>query len=182
MDTTSSKPRGAKTLAGFRSLRSVLAALAVVPVLFTASGSTIAAAGGENIVGTWSVRVTLRNCDTGAALTSFDALVTFGRGGTIVESAATLSFAPGQRTNAHGTWSRAGGHTYAQKMVALILFGSAPNPPVSPGFEAGWQTVEHTVELVDRDHLESSGRNYFFRSNGELYRSGCSTAVGIRFE
>jgi hypothetical protein len=56
------------------------------------------------------------------------------------------------------------------------------NPPTSPAFLAGWQTVTHTVELVDSDNLSSSGRNEFFDLNGNSYRSGCSTAIGRRFE
>ena len=77
-------------------------------------------------------------------------------------------------------------------MVALILFdtpanlpgtpGFDPSKPVSPGFFAGWQTVTHTIRLTDADHLTSSGTNEFFKANGELYRTGCSTAVAERFE
>jgi hypothetical protein len=63
----------------------------------------------------------------------------------------------------------------------MILFTTAPGAS-GPGFEAGWQTVDHTVEVVDSDHIESSGGNKFYRLNGELYRSGCSTATGRRFE
>jgi hypothetical protein len=76
-------------------------------------------------------------------------------------------------------------------MVALLLFdtpanlpgtpGFDPTRPVSPGFFAGWQTVHHTVQLVDSDHLTSSGTNVFYKASGEVYRTGCSTANGQRF-
>jgi hypothetical protein len=42
--------------------------------------------------------------------------------------------------------------------------------------------VTHTVDLQDQDNLTSSGTNEFFDANGNSYRTGCSTAVGRRFE
>ena len=51
-----------------------------------------------------------------------------------------------------------------------------------PAFDAGWTKVTHTVEVVDADHIESTGTNSFYRRNGDLYRTGCSTATGTRFE
>lgn len=162
-----------------RAIRRVAVMLGLVGAFALA---TETAAMAKSLEGVWFVRVTLRNCDTGAQLGSpFNSLVTFAQGGTISESAGSLGFAPGQRSPGHGTWSRQGGQTYSQRMVALILFGSAPNFPTSPGFEAGWFTIAQTVQLIDDDHIESSGFNYFYRSNGELYRTGCSTATGERF-
>ena len=82
-------------------------------------------------------------------------------------------------------------HTFSQEMIALILFDTAPNlpgtpafdptKPVSPGFFAGWQTVSHTVSLTAADQIASSGTNRFYKTNGDVYRSGCSTATGQRF-
>jgi len=144
------------------------------------------------LVGTWGVKVTLRDCATGAPLgPPFNSLVTFHSGGTISESAASLAFAPGQRSPGHGTWARTHGHAYGQEMIALVLFDTAPNlpgtptfdptKPVSPGFFAGWLTVSHTVRFTTVDRIASEGTNSFYRTNGELYRSGCSTATGERF-
>jgi hypothetical protein len=42
--------------------------------------------------------------------------------------------------------------------------------------------VTHTLDLVDADHLASAGTNTFHDSNGAVYRTGCSTAVGQRFK
>jgi hypothetical protein len=77
-------------------------------------------------------------------------------------------------------------------MTALVLFNTAPNlpgtpgfdptKPVSPGFQAGWLTVTHTVALDGPDNLSSSGTNTFYRSDGTVYRNGCSTAIGVRVE
>lgn len=166
--------------------------------ILLASGGTAAAQSHESAskngpVGTWTVQVTPRNCATNAAVgATFQSLVTLHRGGTVSESAGSLAFAVGQRTSGHGTWTYEGQGVYRQRMVALILFdtpanlpgtlGFNPSLPVSPGFFAGWQTVTHTLQLDDAGNLVSAGTNAFYKSNGELYRSGCSSAVGQRFE
>ncbi len=140
--------------------------------------SSHSASNAHRLEGTWLVRVTLRNCATGAALSSMNSIVTFAPGGTLTETPGAGAFAPGQRSDGQGYWTHAGGHTYTQRFVALIRFDTPPNPPASPGFLAGWQTVTHTVELVDADNLSSSGTNELIDMNGNSYRSGCSTAVG----
>ena len=151
-------------------------------------------ASSSGLVGVWMVQVTLTDCATGNPLPGapFSSLVTYHRGGTVTESAGSLAFAIGQRSTGHGTWKQDGTQTYLQKMVALILFTTQPNLPgapgfnpalpVSPGFFAGWSTVTHTASLVDADHVTSYGTNEFYKANGELYRTGCSTATAMRFE
>jgi hypothetical protein len=78
--------------------------------------------------------------------------------------------------------ARQGAHGYLQRMVALILFDTPPNLPFSPGFFAGSQTITQTVALHDDDHFTSAGTSAFYRLNGDLDRTGCSTATGHRFE
>jgi hypothetical protein len=144
------------------------------------------------LVGAWGVQVTLRDCATGAPLgPPFNSLVSAHEGGTMSENAASLAFAPGQRTAGHGTWARIGRRTYRQNMIALILFDTAPNLPgtptfdpslpVSPGFFAGSVTISHTIVLSNANNFTSSGTNAFYREDGTVYRTGCSTAVGQRF-
>jgi hypothetical protein len=179
-----------KVLAGSR-----VAAVVTLTGLLAASGGSAAAASGTSagLVGTWSVQVTLRDCATGAPLgPPVNSLVTFHDGGTLSESVASLSFAAGQRSPGHGTWARDGGHSYLQRMIALIAFdtpanlpgapGFNPALPVSPGFFAGWQTVTHTLTMTDDTHATSEGTNKFYKADGTLHRSGCSTAVAERFE
>ena len=137
---------------------------------------------GKTIEGVWIVQVTQRDCATQAARGTLSSLVTFVDGGTMYESPGGVAFAPGQRSTGHGTWTRLGNSTFRQRMVAQILFTTPPNLPVSPGFEAGWQVIDHTVTLSDPDHATSSGGAEFYRSNGEQYRSSCSTAILQRFE
>jgi hypothetical protein len=135
----------------------------------------------RTVEGVWYVQVTIRDCTTGAALAPpVNSLVTFAAGGTLHESVSGGGFAPGQRSDGHGTWAHTGGRTYDQRFVSLINFATAPGP--GPGFEAGWMKVHHTVEMIDPDHIESAGTNSFYRLNGDVYRTGCSTATATRFE
>jgi hypothetical protein len=170
-----------------------LAVLTLTGVLLTTSGKVAAAQNpAEALAGAWVIQVTLRNCATNAPLgPPFNSLVSFHRGGTVSESAGGTTFAPGQRSPGHGTWTHLGGNTFRQRMAALINFDTAPNLPgtpgfnpslpVSPGFLAGGQTVTHTVTVTDANHLTSTGTNQFFKSDGTPYRSGCSTATAFRF-
>jgi hypothetical protein len=157
-----------------------IAAGLVVSLVAAAEGPL--GAQGKTIEGPWIVQVIQRDCATQAVRGTFYSLVTFVDGGTMYESPGGVAFAPGQRSNGHGTWTRLGASTFHQRIVAQILFTTPPNLPVSPGFEAGWQVIDHTVTLSDPDHATSAGGADFYRLNGELYRSACSTAILQRFE
>ncbi len=171
-----------------RLLTTLALMLALAPAM---GGAADASTGPLGLIGTWTVQVTLRDCTTSTPLgPPFNSLVTFHLDGTISESAGSVAFAPGQRSPGHGSWALRRGFTFRQEMIALVLFDTPPNlpgpgfdptKPVSPGFFAGWQTVNHTVRLNDAGDLESSGTNSFYKANGDLYRSGCSTATGQKF-
>ena len=170
-----------------------LAVLVLTGALLTTTGSHPVVAFGDVLTGAWSVQVTLRDCATGAPIgPPFNSLVTFHEGGTLSEVPGGLGFAIGQRTPGHGTWSQKSRRTYRQKFIALLNFDTPANlpgtptfdpmKPVSPGFFAGWQTVTHTLELADANHASSEGTNAFYKTDGTVYRTGCSTAVAERFK
>jgi len=170
------------------------AVVSLAGTILMSSGSSLMAVSedpGNALTGTWSVQVTLRDCTTGAPMGPVvNSLVTFHKGGTLSESAGGTGFAVGQRSAGHGIWSQKS-RQYRQKFIALINFdtpanlpgtpGFDPTKPISPGFFAGWQTVTHTAELVDSNNLESEGTNAFYKTDGTVYRTGCSTAVAERF-
>jgi hypothetical protein len=139
------------------------------------------AADGKTVEGVWIVQVQQRDCPTQQIRGTFVSLVTFVDGGTMYESPGGVAFAPGQRSNGHGKWTRLGDSTFRMHVVAQILF-TTPQTPTSPGFEAGWQEIDHVVTLSDPDHGTSTGGAQFSRSNGEVYRATCSTAIMTRFE
>jgi hypothetical protein len=168
-----------------------LAAALVTPSNATA-GQSSDSASAQGLAGAWLVQVTLRNCATGAPLgPPSNSLVSFHRGGTLSEAPGTVAFAPGQRSPGHGTWGKNNDGTYQQDMVGLFLFDTQPNlpgtptfdptKPVSPGFFAGWQTIGHAVQMTDADHFTSEGTSTFYKTDGSVYRTGCSTATGARF-
>lgn len=175
----------------FMKAAGILAMSGALLALHGAHASAQASDSRQGIVGTWLVQVTLRNCDTNAPLHTDNALISFHLGGTISESARGAAFAPGQRGAGHGSWIHQGGGTYAQELIAPVTYDTQPNlpgtptfdpsRPVSPGFFAGWQTVTHTLQ-VNGEELVSSGTNAFYKFDGTLYRTGCSTAVAKRFE
>ena len=155
--------------------------LALVGWAGSAARAQQSASQAQTVQGVWFVQVTIRDCATGAALApAVNSLVTFAAGGTLHESVSGGGFAPGQRSDGHGTWTHNGGQTYDQRFASMIAFTTAPGP--GPGFEAGWMQVHHTVEMIDADHIQSAGTNSFYRLTGEVYRTGCSTATGRRFE
>jgi hypothetical protein len=188
MNNTSSNVRTLRRLVILLGLAAGILATTGIQAAAQANGS----ASRNGLAGVWAVQVTLRDCTTQAPQGSFNSLVTFHRGGTISETAASLAFAPGQRSPGHGTWDSKGRHRYRQHMTALVLFNTAanlpgtpgfdPTKPVTPGFQAGWLTVTHTVTLEDADSLSSAGTNAFYKSDGTVYRTGCSTAIGVRVE
>jgi len=171
-----------RRLAAGVGLAALALGAAALPGLAGENSGVVEEESAARIEGAWGMTVTLRDCDTGAPLgPPFRSLVSFLAGGTILETPAALAFAPGQRSPGHGTWKTLQKRVFSQRTIALILFDTPPQPP-SPGFSAGWQVIDHTVTLANRNHLTSEGTNQFFDSQGNLYRSGCSTAVGERFQ
>jgi hypothetical protein len=171
----------ASTARGLGLAAAVMSLGALVPSAGSAASAQQGGSHARTVRGVWHVQVTIRDCTTGVALApAVNSLVTFAAGGTLHESVSGGGFAPGQRSDGHGTWTHKGGDTYDQRFITMINFATAPGP--GPGFEAGWMKVHHTVEVIDADHIESVGTNRFYRQNGQVYRTGCSTAAGTRFE
>jgi len=92
-------------------------------------------------------------------------------------------FAVGQRGPDHGVWfRRVAPRAYRASSAAFLMFTSAPNPPMSPGFQAGYQRLEQAITLTDADHFTSDAVTQFFDAAGHKYREGCAAAVARRFE
>ncbi len=149
-------------------------------VLIASAGPALAQGG--TLVGIWAASITPRNCSTNAALgPPSRALYTYHQDGTVLESPGALLFAPGQRSDGHGTWTQTGEATFTERVVGLLLFETPPNPPASPGFLAGWQLITATITMTDADHFTATGGSQFFDINRQVYRSGCATRVAERF-
>jgi hypothetical protein len=137
----------------------------------------------SHLEGTWSVLVTRTECETNAPLPGppIPALLTFARGGTMIDSAGSPppGFAPAQRSIGLGVWNHARGRSYQSQTVMIIHFETPANPP-APATLPGWQTLSQDITLVDRDNFTAVASTQFLDSAGHAYRSGCSTAVGHR--
>jgi hypothetical protein len=138
----------------------------------------------RTLEGTWWVQVTaLTDCVSHVPLMSFTALLTFAKGGTMTGTTTNPAFAIGQRSPDHGVWFRSRtAHTYKASSVALLLFGTAPNFPATPGFQAGSHRLTQAIVVTEPDHFTSDAVSEFFDVGGNKYREGCATAVGQRFE
>jgi hypothetical protein len=154
-------------------------ALALTIALVVAPG-TIAiaqsqeAATGKGLEGTWRVEVTLRDCNTGAALGGpIRSLLSFARGGTMIET--TTRFSPAVRGPGYGIWQQVQGSTFSSTFEAFRY------DPAGVWFET--QRITQTIEIGDDSNTwTANAHNEIFDTNDNLLASGCSTAVGHRME
>ncbi len=163
-------------------LLATLGVLALAGVLAWGSTSTTAARvdaqGAKGLAGTWRIQVTPLDCTTGAERPPFASMISFERGGTLVETAASPAFQPGQRGPGHGVWHYEGAGSYRAVFEAFILFTTAPNPP-APGFAQGIQRVTQTMQ-VDGDEFTADATADFFDVNGDPVSQLCTKATGTR--
>ena len=129
--------------------------------------------GGERIVGTWNVQVTIRNCQTGAAIRTFPSTTSYLSGGVFIES--TSGIPPALKTPGQGVWSHLSGRTYRLAFKSFS-FDAGNN-------FTGWQIVRQQVTLNRRaDETQSTGTVEVYNTAGNLLFTGCSTAMSTRFE
>ena len=128
---------------------------------------------GGNLEGTWRVHVTQRNCQTGAELRTFPALLTFAQGGTLTGS--TTAFPPSLRGSDYGVWNHNGGRHYGAVSEAFIF---------SPaGAWVSTQRITQAIQLDrDADSFTSDAAVEFFDTMGNVTLTGCATAVATRME
>ena len=138
-----------------------------------------AAGQGENkeeakgLEGTWLADVTLRNCQTGDAIRSFQGLVTFVRGGEMLETANASS--PALRTPGHGSWRGNPGQGYTS---VFMFFRFNPD-----GTYAGTQKVTGKAEIgEDPDEFTGTSTIEIFNPAGVLVATACVTQTARRFE
>ncbi len=126
--------------------------------------------------GSWTVKVTQHNCATGDPVGDpFLSLLTFSRGGTLVESTANPMFFPAVRGDGHGVWSATGRQTYRAVSIAFIT---------SKGKLVTTQTITQKIEMgADPNTFETpSASVVFVPANGGPTITGCATATGSRIE
>ena len=128
----------------------------------------------RSIEGAWRTTVTIRNCQTGAPITTFQGLQTFNEGGTLAETAG--GGPPSSRSPGHGVWNREHGRQH----YSFAFMFDRYNPD---GTFAGSTTVRGDVTLdASGDEMTVVSANELFNPAGQLIATGCSTATATRFE
>jgi hypothetical protein len=128
--------------------------------------------GEGKLAGSWTQRVTLRSCATGAALrTTYPAHYTYFGDHSAIES--TSGIGAGLRTISHGRWQRTGKQSYLYRSE-FFIFDAA-------GTYVSRQVTERAIEVAsDGNHLAVTGRFYRYTPDGVLTSSNCLTEEGDR--
>ena len=130
----------------------------------------------RSIEGSWTVQVTQVNCQTGDALGSpFYSMLTFSRGGTLVETTANPMFFPAVRGPGHGIWSHGYDHSFKAVSVAFITLNGAL---------VKTQTIRQTIKMADDPDTfkTTSATVLIVPAGGGSNISGCATATGTRIK
>jgi hypothetical protein len=132
-----------------------------------------AALGGWAIVGTWTVQVTLANCQTGQEQgPMFPALNTFLAEGSMLSDPASN---PATVRTGHGVWTHAGGRRFTN---TVVLFRFSVD-----GSYAGTQTVRRDI-TVSRDAAAFTARDTVTTSDpaGTVVDTRCAIGRGQRLQ
>ena len=134
--------------------------------------------------GSWEATIYPYNCTTGAeAPAQFwnFSYLTFGRGGTLLETTSIPRFLPGMRSAGHGQWERTGRTSNEAVLQAFIQFDTnPPATPPNPTYVHGSQRIEQVIEMVDDDRCTSVAEIRFRKEDGTPASSGCAKAEAVR--
>ena len=125
------------------------------------------------LIGTWDVQVTIRDCQTNAALRTFPSILTYNMGGTLIESTAGMPQAA--KTPGHGVWNPTRDNSYHVTFKSLRFDAS--------GNLSGTTVVSQIVNLTHHGNDgESTGTVELRAPNGTLIATGCSTSTSTRLD
>jgi hypothetical protein len=145
----------------------------ILGFVFAGNDAHIQSRGGQRIVGTWDVQVSVRACQTGAEIRTFESLEHFNVGGTMQD--VSSGFAPGRQTPGIGVWSHLGGNAYSFSFKSFAFDAG--------GNFSGWTIVRHEITLNSKaDGFTSEGTAEFYDAGGNLLFTGCSRNTATRFE
>jgi hypothetical protein len=160
-------------LVGGILLATVMAATPFVGLVSAQNDLKSKNVGGGQLVGTWDVQVTIRDCQTNAEIRTFASLTTFMFGGTLIDSTSGMPQAA--KTPGHGVWNHAGGNLYRFKFKA---FSFGPT-----GVFTGWTIITHEASMdPGGNSYESAGTAEFYNAAGVLVGTGCSSTTATRFQ
>lgn len=144
--------------------------IALVTGVVTFGQSKFMKAGGR-LEGSWDVRVSLRNCQTGDVIRSFDSVTQFMSGGTVIDSTSGVPQA--LKTPGEGIWEHTVDSNYRFKFKSFTFDAS--------GNYTGYTIIQHEAILDDSaDNYESAGTAEIYAPNGILVATGCSSTTATR--
>ena len=157
-------------------MKALLGSLLAIVVMATLTQVLVSGQGTgseRSLTGSWDVNVTIRDCQSGAALFGFPAMITYNQNGTMQESDLG---GPGIiRLNGHGVWQHQNGRQYSAAYRWLNF-----NPDRT---YAGTNVVRSVISI------SQSGNEYTSTDTGELvdaygntHSIGCATTTATRFE
>ena len=125
------------------------------------------------LVGSWNVKITIRDCQSGMAFVSFPAMMTFNQGGTMQETANDRT--PLLRLPGHGIWSYQGNRTFSR---AFQFFRYNAD-----GSYSGRNRIRGPIEVNRSGNSYTSTTSFeVLDPNDNVLDSGCATEVGTRFK
>ena len=156
-----------------RSRLILLGALMTAVLSMAAFGHARGSTGGGRLDGSWNVRVSITNCQTGAVVRSFDSMTQFMTGGTLIDSTSYVPQA--LKTPGQGIWEHTTGQDYRFKIKAFT-YDTAGN-------YTGYTVVQHDANLAfTGDYYESQGTLEVHSPAGVIVATGCSTTTATRME
>ncbi len=128
--------------------------------------------GAWRIVGTWSLQITMANCQTGDEIpgATFPGLNTFLAEGSMLSDPASN---PALLRTGHGVWAYAGGRSFTN---VILLFRFNPD-----GTYAGTQTVSRNITVShDSDEFIARDTVTFADPAGNVVDTRCGVGRGRR--
>jgi hypothetical protein len=154
-------------------VKTIMAPLLGACALVTLVAATAAGEGtqGGRIQGVWETQITLNDC-AGHLIRSFQGMLTFHQGGTMMDGTTTPS---ALRTPAEGVWRHATDNTFAFRMKSFTF--DAQNVFTGWTIIAGKLTVDHTGDV-----FTGPATVQVYDPNGVLVATLCAESSGTRFE
>ncbi len=127
----------------------------------------------RKLEGSWDTVTTRLNCQTGAVLGTFQAMLSFGRGGVMWDASSQLN--PVLRSPSNGVWYYEDGRHY-ETAFQFFRFNA-------DGTFAGRQIVRQEIELSrDGNSYTATATAQIFDVAGNVIQNNCSSGVATRFE
>ena len=153
-----------------RILAPLVVACALIPLFATAIEPRGGTQGGR-IQGVWETQITLNDC-AGHVIRSFQGMLTFHDGGTLMDGTTTPS---ALRSPGEGVWSHTTDNTFAFRIKAFNF--NAQNVYTGWSIIAGELTVDQTG-----DAMAGPATVKVYDPNGVLLATLCADATGTRFD